>query len=53
MSSLGSASYASLNAREQDLSKRIAELARIDSGGASIDSNLCLSVYLFLFTTRN
>ena len=48
MNFLVSTSYASLNAREQALSKRIAELARID-----IDRALRLAVYLFLFTTRN
>ena len=53
MNSLVSASYASLNAREQDLSKQIAELARVDSDSPSLDPNLRLSVYLFLFTTRN
>jgi len=51
MNSLASATYASLHARAQDLSKRIAELARIDS--ASVDRDLRLSVYLFLFITRN
>jgi hypothetical protein len=53
MNSPVSVSYASLNAREQDLSKRIAELARIDSHSTSVDSDLRLAVYLFLFTTRN
>jgi hypothetical protein len=53
MNSPASASYASLNARAQDLSKRIAELTRIDRDSASVDRDLRLSVYLFLFTTRN
>lgn len=53
MNFLVSTSYASLNAREQALSKRIAELARIDSDSASVDRALRLAVYLFLFTTRN
>jgi len=53
MNSPVSASYASLNAREQDLSKRIAELAPTDSDSKSLDRDLRLTVYLFLFTTRN
>lgn len=53
MNSPVSASYASLNAREQDLSKRIAELTRSDSDCTSVDRDLRLAVYFFLFTTRN
>ncbi|GEM_PF-5129442 len=47
------ASYAELHARAQDLSLRIAELARPDSDNPAAERGLRLAVYVFLFTTRN